>query len=57
MMCQGNDIVVDFKDVFSEQTKSVLIKFDIKRKMTSRLDFESELTYDDVDSNFDRGIY
>lgn len=50
----GNDIIVDFKDVFSEQTKSVLIKFDIKRKITSRLDFESELSYDDVAANFEK---
>ena len=50
----GNDITVDFKDVFSEQTKSVLIKFDIKRKITSRLDFESELSYEDVASNFEK---
>jgi Ca-activated chloride channel family protein len=48
----GNEITIDFKDVFSEQTKSVLIKFDIKKKIDSRLDFESELTYEDVYSNF-----
>lgn len=47
----GNDVYVDFNDVFAEQTKSVLIKFDIKRKINSRINFESELTYEDVGSN------
>ena len=48
----GDEIVIDFKDIFSEQTKSVLIKFDIKRKIDQRISFESELTYEDVNSNF-----
>ncbi len=48
----GNEITIDFKDFFSEQTKSVLIKFDIKKRIESKLDFESELTYEDVNSNF-----
>jgi len=48
----GDDIVVDFKDVFSEQTKGVLIKFDVKRKIDTRLSFESELTYENVTGDF-----
>ena len=48
----GDDIVVDFKDVFSQQTKGVLIKFDVKRKIDTRLSFESELTYEDVTADF-----
>ncbi len=48
----GDEIVIDFKDVFSEQTKSVLIKFDVIRKIDRRISFESELTYEDVNSNF-----
>lgn len=48
----GNDVIVDFKDVFSDQTKSVLLKFDIKKKIDKRLSFESELTYVDVNSDF-----
>jgi len=47
----GNDVVIDFKDVFADQTKSVLIKFDIKRKIDTKIDFESDLTYDDVQQN------
>lgn len=54
---QGNDLVIDFKDVFSEQTKSVLIKFDIKRAIDRKLDFETELTYENVNSNFDKVSY
>jgi Ca-activated chloride channel family protein len=48
----GNEVYIDFKDVFAEQTKSVLIKFDIRRRIDSRINFESELTYEDVGSNF-----
>jgi len=48
---QGDYVIIDFKDVFSEQNKSVLLKFDITRKIDRKLDFESELTYEDVTSN------
>jgi hypothetical protein len=48
----GDDIIIDFKDVFSEQTKGVLIKFDVKRRIEGRLKFESELTYQDVTADF-----
>ena len=47
----GNDVVIDFKDVFAEQTKSVLIKFDVKRKIDTKINFESDLTYDDAEQN------
>jgi len=50
----GDEIVIDFKDVFSEQTKSVLIKFNVIKKIDQRISFESELTYEDVYANFNR---
>ncbi|MFI5212112.1 MAG: VWA domain-containing protein, partial [Ignavibacteria bacterium] len=48
----GNEVVIDFKDFFSEQKKSVLIKFDISGKVNRKLTFENELTYEDVNDNF-----
>jgi Ca-activated chloride channel family protein len=48
----GNEITIDFKDVFSGQTKGVLIKFNISRKIDTRLNFETELTYEDVTNDF-----
>lgn len=48
----GDDVIIDFKDVFAEQSKGVLIKFNVKRKIDTRLTFESELTYQDVTSDF-----
>jgi Ca-activated chloride channel homolog len=48
----GDELIIDFKDVFSEQTKGVLIKFNVKRKIDTRLKFESELTYEDVTADF-----
>jgi Ca-activated chloride channel family protein len=50
----GDEIIIDFKDVFSDQTKSVLIKFNVTRRIDRKLNFESELTYEDVNSNFER---
>jgi Ca-activated chloride channel family protein len=49
---EGDQVVIDFKDVFSGQKKSVLIKFDIVKKIDKRLEFENELTYEDVTSDF-----
>jgi Ca-activated chloride channel family protein len=50
----GNEVIIDFKDVFSEQSSSVLLKFDVTRKVEKKIEFESELTYENVESNFDR---
>ena len=49
---EGDNVIIDFKDVFSGQKKSVLIKFDITRKTDRKLVFENELTYEDVTSDF-----
>jgi len=48
----GDVVEIDFKDVFSGQKKSVLIKFDITRKIDKKLKFENELVYEDVTSDF-----
>ncbi len=48
----GDEVTIDFKDVFSEQTKSVLIKFNVNRRIDRKLNFTSELTYEDVAANF-----
>ncbi len=48
----GDEVTVDFKDVFSGQTKSVLIKFDVRKKIDRKLSFDSELTYEDVNAEF-----
>ncbi len=49
---EGDQVIVDFKDVFSGQKKSVLIKFDITKKTGRKFEFENELTYEDVTSDF-----
>jgi len=48
----GDEITIDFKDIFSEQDKTILIKFNVVRKIDSKLNFESELTYQDINSDF-----
>ena len=49
---EGDQVTIDFKDMFSGQKKSVLIKFDITKKTEKRLEFENELTYEDVTADF-----
>ena len=49
---EGDYVIIDFKDFFAEQKKSVLIKFDITGKINGKLKFENELTYEDVTSDF-----
>ncbi len=49
---EGENVTIDFKDVFSGQQKSVLIKFDITKKTDRKLVFENELTYSDVTADF-----
>ncbi|MCC7158019.1 MAG: VWA domain-containing protein, partial [Ignavibacteria bacterium] len=48
----GDEVIIDFKDVFAGQKKSVLLKFDITGKIKGKLKFENELTYEDVTSDF-----
>jgi Ca-activated chloride channel family protein len=50
----GNEVTVDFKDVFSDQTKTVLLKFDINSRIKKGLEIECELSYEDVINDFSR---
>jgi len=45
-------VTIDFKDMFSGQVKSVLLKFDIVRPLSPGVEFENELTYEDVTNSF-----
>ncbi len=47
-------IQVSFKDVFSEETKAVLLKFDIVQTPDSPISFSSNITYDDAMGNYNR---
>jgi Ca-activated chloride channel homolog len=48
----GDEIEIDFKDVFASETKSVLLKFDVKRKPSRNMTFSAELEYDDVTNGY-----
>ena len=51
----GNGSVdVNFNDVFSEEQKAVLLKFEIHRPFDSSLDFDVQLSYDDAVETFDK---
>ncbi len=49
---EGDVVTIDFKDIFSAQKKSVLIKFDVTQNSEKKLVFENELTYEDVTADF-----
>ncbi|HRJ86960.1 MAG TPA: VWA domain-containing protein, partial [Ignavibacteria bacterium] len=49
---EGDYVTIDFKDVFSSQKKSVLLKFDVIKNTERKLVFENELTYEDVTADF-----
>lgn len=41
-------ISIDFKDIFSEEQKAVLLKFEIVAPVNNEINFETILTYDDA---------
>ncbi len=45
---------VNFRDIFSEETKAVLIRFDINNTKESQINFKSSLTFDDVVKTFSK---
>lgn len=44
----GDNLYIDLKDVFAGQKKTVLIKFNVSKRIDSRQEFESILSYDDA---------
>lgn len=51
---KGNTLTIDYNDVFSEEEKSVLIKFEVLRQPKSDIAFSIDLTYDDVLAEYQR---
>ncbi|UZR93375.1 vWA domain-containing protein [Chondrinema litorale] len=47
-------IKVNFKDVFSEETKAVLLKFEMVQTPDTDVAFQSNITYDDALGNYSR---
>lgn len=45
---QHDRVQINFNDVFSEEEKAVLIKFEVTQKFEHNLDFDINLQYDDV---------
>lgn len=44
----GNELKINFRDIFSEETKGILIKYSITANNNDALQFESYLDYDDA---------
>jgi Ca-activated chloride channel family protein len=50
----SNVLKVNFRDICSEETKAVLIRFDINNMKESQINFKSTLTFDDVVKTFSK---
>lgn len=48
---EGDEVVIDFKDVFAGEKKSVMLKFDVINKSTNDVTFFADLTYEDAFNN------
>jgi Ca-activated chloride channel family protein len=46
-----NEVVVDFNDLFAEEEKVILLKLRLKKTITQAMDFNVQLTYEDVKEN------
>lgn len=53
---QKGNIKVEFKDVFSEETKAVLLKFDVIQTPDEALNITSKITYDDALGDYSREV-
>ncbi len=50
----GDEIAIDLKDIFAGQNKTVLIKFDIKKKFTGTINFKSDFEYLNPENNLEK---
>ncbi|MBX2843921.1 MAG: VWA domain-containing protein [Flammeovirgaceae bacterium] len=51
---EGGKVVIDFMDIFSEEKKTVLFKFELKAPITDKVRLGGELVFDDVYNNYSR---
>ncbi|OJJ23612.1 VWA domain-containing protein [marine bacterium AO1-C] len=51
---EGDSVNINFNDVFAEEEKAVLVKFELTRPMDEPLTMNATLQYDDVVEKFDR---
>ncbi len=47
----GDELVIDLKDIFAGQNKTILIKFDIRKKFASKIKFRTEFEYSNPEEN------
>jgi Ca-activated chloride channel homolog len=50
----GDEIMIDLKDIFAGQNRTILIKFDIKKKSTEMLKFRTEFEYSNPGKNLEK---
>jgi len=49
---KGDEITIDFNDIFSEEDKSVMLAFELKKPFNDYLQFANELKFEDVFDNY-----
>jgi Ca-activated chloride channel family protein len=50
-MTSGDELTIDFNDLYAEEEKAVLIKFSLKEPKPKKLKFPLELSYTDVQAD------
>ncbi len=51
---KGNEVVVRFNDVFSEEEKGILLELELQKELVNNLTFDLQLQYDDVVNSLER---
>lgn len=51
---QGNEVLINFNDVFSEEEKAVVLEFELSDQAEGDLTFESTLSFEDVIETMDK---
>jgi Ca-activated chloride channel family protein len=50
----GDEIMIDLKDIFAGQKKTILIKFDIRKKFTGKIKFRTDFEYCNPEENLEK---
>jgi len=50
----GDEIIIDLKDIFAGQNKTILIKFDVKKRFSGKLNFKSDFEYLNPEENLEK---
>ena len=44
----GNRVIVNFRDIFSEETKAIMVRFNVQERSRAQFEFKATLSYNDA---------